>query len=568
MKVLKILSGPITVFLLAFLLVTLTLPSFGVTFDEFNYFHSSDLQFRWLGLLVKAVGEGNIGEVLSDQTIRIYWQWEPFYVPHPPLSRTLSGITKTIFFPLVDLFTAYRLSVILLFSGLAALLFLWVKQTYGFSAALVSGVTWILLPHVFGHAHIASADMPLTFFWFATTYAFVKGTRAWVWSLVFALLLGLAVSTKFPGLFIPIPLVAWAWRYKKTGCFRNLAAMTVISPAVMLAVQPYLWHDPLGRLFEFIHLSLTRLRHPGARIPTYFFDQQLLGDQLPFYYPFFIVAVSLPLLVLLLMLAGNFFKTTDQTRKEVNSLLRMNVLFILLVPVLPGSFIHDGVRLLLPAFPFLVFLSGAGFFFFKERLGAFFEKETGRKKIPTVAGILERSCAFFEKTAPAGGPWKRKMIPMGLAILFILPTAWELIDSHPNQLMYYNSLVGGVKGAYRLGLETTYLGEAFNQEFFEYLNRALPPGAAINASFSTPTFWNYQRQGTLRKDIQFSVLDFEYYILLCRRGYLLGFDKWIFEHRQPVSTRQFKGVPLIQIYRFEERERFWQTPLFSPPFSP
>lgn len=553
------LSVPITIFLLAFLLVTLTLPSFGVTFDEFNYFHSCDLQFRWLGLLVKAVGEGNIGEVLSDQTIRTYWHWEPFYVPHPPLSRTLSGITKTLFYPIFDLFSAYRLSVILLYSGLAALLFLWAKQLYGFASGLVSALIWILMPHVFGQAHIASADMPLTFFWFATTYAFYKGTRAGVWSLVFALLLGLAVSTKFPGFLIPIPLVAWAWWTRKQGCFRNLAAMTILCPSVLLALQPYLWTNPSGRLFEFIHQSLTRMRHPGARIPTYFFHQPLLGDQLPFYYPFFIVAVSIPLLVLFLFLAGNFFKSSDQNQREVNSLLRFNLLFILLVPVLPGSFIHDGVRLLLPAFPFLAFLSGAGFFYVKERLIAFVEKDPGLEKAPTLAKILERGSAFLEKKAPWAGPGKKTLIPLVLALVLLLPTAWEMYDSHPNQLMYYNSLVGGVKGAYRLGLETTYLGEAFNQEFFEFLNRSLPPGAVLNASFATPTFWNIQRQGLLRKDIQFSVLDFEYYILLCRRGYLLGFDHWLFENRQPVSTREFKGVPLIQIYRFQEQDRFWKT---------
>lgn len=299
---------------------------------------------------------------------------------------------------------------------------------------------------------------------------------------------------------------------------------------MVIIAQPYLYHKTVPRLLEFMHQSVTRMDNPATRIPTYFFHEQLLGNQLPLYYPFFITAVSIPLSILLIVIVSIIFSLRKMAKIDIQHLFIFNILFILIMPILPGSTIHDGVRLLLPAFPFLAAIGGTGFFHLKEYI----------KNLLNSKGYSCRIKNLKTKVTPA------------LGVLILIPAAIEMIDIHPNELMYYNSLVGGVKGAYNLGLETTYLGEAFNKDFIEFLNRELPQNASVNASFSYRIFLHYQRHGILRKDIAVTPeLDCDYYILLWRRGYMHVFDKWLFENRAPTFSWQFKGVPLINIYKFK-----------------
>ncbi|MEW6410122.1 MAG: glycosyltransferase family 39 protein [Nitrospirota bacterium] len=516
-------------FISILILTTTTMSSFGITYDEFNYFHSTDLQIEWFVLLYKGISTGDIKTTISDDVIKKYWNWEPHRVPHPPFSRILSAITKSIFYPAVNLFTAYRLSVVIFFALLTCLIFLWASKIYDLSTAIVSSLSFILMPHVFGLSHIGITDIPLTFFWFASAYTFYRGLTDWRWSVIFGIVLGLAFSTKFSAFFIPIPLLVWAHIYKRRMYYNNLFSMIFLSPIIMFATQPYLWHKTIPRLLEFMHQSITRMDNPATRIPTYFFHEQLLGNQLPLYYPFFITAVSIPLSILLVVIVGIFFPFRKTPIIDIQHLLIFNTIFILIIPILPGGTIHDGVRLLLPAFPFLAAIGGTGFFHLKEYI----------KNLLNSKGY---SCRIKNL---------KTKVTTTLSILIIIPAAIEMIDIHPNELMYYNNLVGGVKGAYALGLETTYLGEAFNKDFIDFLNRELPQNASINASFSSNIFINYQRHGILRKDIIVTAVDYDYYILLCRRGYMHIFDKWLFENRTPTLSWQFKGVPLINIYKFK-----------------
>ena len=92
--------------------------------------------------------------------------------------------------------------------------------------------------------------------------------------------------------------------------------------------------------------------------------------------------------------------------------------------------------------------------------------------------------------------------------------------------------------------------EAFTPEFLSFLNKELPPNAAVNASFSNFMFNYYQKENRLRRDIRITDSgDFEYYILLTREPMTQANRLFIHNHPQPNTSVRLHGVPLIYVYR-------------------
>jgi len=196
--------------------------------------------------------------------------------------------------------------------------------------------------------------------------------------------------------------------------------------------------------------------------------------------------------------------------------------------LLPGAVLHDGVRQLLSAFPFLAGLAGGGFHLLVELVKMRAQKMAAFETIKN----------FQPKVAVAG------------FILLLLPPAWDLFLYHPHELSYYNRLIGGARGAYQKGLEVTYFMEAFTPEFLRYLNQTLPPKAAVNASFANFMFQYYQKENRLRPDIQITdKQNADYYILLTRRSVWSKMEWQLFNNNAPLAAVRLGDVPLVSIYK-------------------
>lgn len=128
----------------------------------------------------------------------------------------------------------------------------------------------------------------------------------------------------------------------------------------MLLVQPYLWHQPGLRILEFLFTELSRGYRPDANFPVYWFGHLYLTSQLPWYYPFWVIGVTTPELILALAL---FAVARVQFCQQGPALMLfvINALFVSLMGLFPGAVLHDGTRQLLSTFPFLAALAGAGF---------------------------------------------------------------------------------------------------------------------------------------------------------------------------------------------------------------
>lgn len=522
-----------TGFLLGVLLLTgATLKDYGIAWDEPPYFHAADLHIAWIIDFATKIKEGTSEQSLSDEKIKAAWRWNPYHVPHPPFSRIISGLTKSISSGWLDKISGYRLAPALFFAVLVTVMFVWMRQLFGVGTGIFSAVALVAIPNIFGYAHLAVTDMPLASMWFLTVFCFWKGLHDWKWSVACGVVWGLALATKFPALLIPIPLLLWAHAFHRPNYSNNVFAMIFLGPLLMIMTQPYLWHQSGLRVLEFLYEGLSRGYRPDTNFPVYFFDQLYYTNQLPWYYPFFMTGVTTPEPVLGLAAISLLSALWVRTCASTLLLFAFNAFFVLGLGLLPGAVLHDGVRQMLPALPFLAALAGGGFFILGKWL---FELFSRWKRLQAVANPREKLLGI-----------------LGLLILF--SAVLDLYLCHPFQLSFYNRFVGGVRGAYQRGLELTYSMEAFTPEFIDAINAKLPRNSVLNASFANFMFDFYQKEGRLRSDIKISDAEsFDYYVLLNRRSVLGRRDRLLMSGSAPIYfSEQLAGVPLVAVFQVSE----------------
>ena len=516
------------------LLIGATLKDYGVTWDEPPYFHASDLHMRWITDFMENMTRGEFRKGLEDQTIKAAWHWNPYNVPHPPFSRIISGLARMISSLFLDKFSAYRMGPALFFAALVTVMFLWMKELFGTSTGLFSALAVVLTPNLFGYAHIAVTDLPLASMWFLTAYSFWKGVSSWKWSVVLGIVWGLALSTKFPAVLILIPLIVWAHSFHRDKYANNLFAMLFLGPTVMVATQPYLWHQTGLRVLEFLYEGISRGYRLETNFGVFFSNQFLYSNQLPWYYPFFLVGVTTSESILILALLGMTSLVWSRERRSAVVLLLANAAFVLMLGLMPGAVLHDGVRQMLSALPFVVALASAGFFMLTTWLLKIARRSEALRQLTNVESKLA-----------------------GLLVLsFCSLSLSDLYFYHPFQLSYYNRFVGGLRGAYERGLEVTYFMEAITPNFVRALNDNLPKNAAVYASVSKFIFTYYQKEGQLRPDIRISDgRQFDFYFLLNRRGALSPRERNLMDARvQPYLSISVDGVPLVALFDFRKPE--------------
>jgi hypothetical protein len=525
---------PSGLFLGVVLLTGATVKDYGIAWDEPPYFHAADLHITWILDWGTNIEEGNFKQSLSDQNIKAAWRWNPYHVPHPPFSRIVSGLTKYVSSGWLDKSSGYRIAPVLFFAILVTVMFLWMRALFCVATGLFSAFALVAIPNIFGFAHIAVTDLPLASMWFLTVFCFWKGLQDWKWSLACGLLWGLGLATKFPAILIPIPLILWAHLFYRNRYANNVFSMIFLGPLIMIATQPYLWHQSGLRVLEFLYEGLSRGYRADANFPIYFFDQLYFTHQLPWYYPFFLVGVTTPepLVVLAAFSLVSLLWVREST--STVALFALNAFFILGLGLLPGAVLHDGVRQMLPALPFLVATAGAGFYILGEWLFSLCRST----RLQDVANLRVKLMGV-----------------LGLLILF--SPVLDLYLCHPFQLSFYNRFVGGVRGAYQRGLELTYSMEAFTPEFVEAINAKLPQNSVINASFANFMFDYYRREGHLRADITISDAESaDYYILLNRRSVLGPRERLLMNGSTPIYlAEQLAGVPLVAVFELNTQRQ-------------
>jgi 4-amino-4-deoxy-L-arabinose transferase-like glycosyltransferase len=447
---------------------------------------------------------------------------------HPPLGRWLLGIASTVGEPFEVLWKgpdptgqyvlAGRLAPALAFSLLVGLTCTVAGRRWGAASLVATGFAMVAMPRVFAHAHLGALDTFLSLFW---TLAMLAGERALrsrhlhaamaasgaVWAL--------ALLTKIQAWFLLPILGAFAlWRLPPRRAVPAMALWAAVGIALFWVGWPWLWYSSLERIKGYFGTGVDR-----PTIFAQYFGHVFADRDIPWHYPWFYFAVSVPLGLQLIGACG-VAQGLKNRRSDPLPVLLCATILVFLVIFSTGVPVYDGERLFLHVFPAWALLIGRGF------------------------GWLWSH--FITQ--------KRRILLAG----FLVAQGYGVITLHPFGLSFYNILVGGLPGAERLGLELTYWNDPVDEVLLDRLAQAAESKASAAL---VPTL--YQGQGILTTNLA-----------LAKRGIILGDEQegarseWIvlsrrsaywrpqlidrLEHGggQQVATRSRQGVWLSALWHF------------------
>jgi hypothetical protein len=280
-----------------------------------------------------------------------------------------------------------------------------------------------------------------------------------------------------------------------------------------------MWHDPVAETIRLVQDSLAR--DELIPISTYYLGR-VWGYRVPGHHVIVMSLITVPLSILVLAGWGTAAIARHWEDRPVGGLCLTQILFFLALMAAPGSPNHDGVRLWLPMFPFVALLAGRGFASMSRIL---------RHRVPERKALLAS---------------------LVLGVVFFLPPYLQTVRAAPLYLAYYNELIGGVKGAERAGMESTYWLEAVTPAFLERVGETLPVGARLAVWPNIEHYQWLQAHGMLRSDIVVTEqMPPEYLLLVARRASFRPYHKRIYENVRPELAVELDGVELVGLYAWE-----------------
>ena len=451
-----------------FVLLLATAPDIGLTWDEPAYIAAARSYMGWYGQVFT-----NPKEAFREEVITKAWDVNH---EHPPLDKIWSGAVWTLAHNFTNDLTAHRMGNMLLVAVLAGLLYLLILDAYGQVAGLVSVAALLTMPRFFFHAHLSALDIPAAISVFIVTFAFWKTLerKSWAWGLLLGLIWGLALATKINAIFVPITLGLWWLIFRRDlRNFVRLIIMGVTAIPVFFTVWPWLYYNTYDRLTTYLGFMTT----DHFKIGQYYFGKFYMPP--PWHFGFVMLWAVLPLGLTVLYLIGIVRAGTGKQDGGLGWLLFLSALTPILAISSGKSMVYDNERLIMVTFPFLAGLIGVGFGWIVSGLGKLSER------------------------------WNKPIISRGGVVILILlafvPQIVTMVRLYPHYLSYYGESVGGLAGATRLGLETTYWCETYSL-VLPIINEQAKPNERIWVDpWSHDVLIYYQTQGYLRKDLSILV---------------------------------------------------------------
>ena len=446
----------------------------------------------------------------------------------PPLAGIVIAAGTWLAPSWLDPLARARFGPILLFSLAAGAMFYRLQRDYGVLSVSIMAIAALLtMPRLFAHAHYATLDGPLTACWVLAWAAFAPACRDWKWIGTFGLALGLALSAKFTGWLVVVPLAAWTMLYRDRGGARALAIGVPIAVAVFVLANPPLWDQPLDGLRTFFDLNLHRAERPGHNITTWFFGRMYdLDHPLPWYNTLVWTAITVTPIVALLGTLGIVASVRRWRSDRASMLLVLNWATLIVVRALPMAPPHDAERLILPSFAFFAALVGVG-----------------------IGRGLYRDTLLLPEKIPAQG-WAK--VAMAIAIA---TAAFDTFSYFPHNLSYYSRLVGGLRTAVAIGLEPTYYWDALDRQTLAWLAEHTADDEKIAFGAAPPRNLELLRRWGRLARLPAEPGRYRWYVIQRRPSAWQPADRWLIEHHQPAFQRTLGGVPLLDVYAYEQYEQ-------------
>ncbi|MCS7238393.1 MAG: hypothetical protein NZ899_08990 [Thermoguttaceae bacterium] len=415
---------------------------------------------------------------------------------HPPLGHWLIGVVHALF----DFYPQDVQAVSIIsarFAGPVVLCCLLV--IVGGSVARLEGRllgvlgAWACaaMPRLFGHAHLAGLDLltATTCLGGALTAVSVFGigqavqshpqlTIRWGQVILTGLVLGLAMLTRFHGFLLVAPVVLWLLVAGGVKGLLVAAVCGAVALATFTAGWPWLWLNPVLNLWRFAVSSANRLP-----LHVYYFGQAWNDVDVPWHYPLVVFVTTVPLPLLILGLVGLMVRSCEllaqarqypaqrwlalsRVSRTYEAMILLQLFFWVAIFAWPGIPVYDGERLFLVLYPLWAF--------------------------PVVWGAK-----WLYEHAPFLGP-RSWLATTAVVILALLSIVGHLLY-RPVYLSYYNALVGGIRGAARLGLEVNYWGDAVTDAVVkracQLVDRAQAKEAGLQPILFAPNLAPFQSAG-------------------------------------------------------------------------
>ncbi len=322
----------------------------------------------------------------------------------------------------------------------------WMSKWAAFGAALL----FASQPLIWGHSFINPKDLPFMVFFLASIYFGLQMVDAspnskWRWLVPAGIILGLTISIRVIGPLAGLLVLIHAVIKFPRKIWTTIPYYSLIAGITAYLTWPYLWKAPIANFFNSIKvmsdfpetalvLFMGRL-YPANQLPRRFFPT-LLGLQL-----------TEPALILIAIgFAVSLWLFIKGKKREPILLFAGWFLAPALWIMLSHSNLYDNARQLLFLWPPLFMLAGLGI-----------------DQLMTLIKLPILNAAFL--------------------IVMALPGIYAGIQLHPYEYIYYNSLIGGVLGAYRK-FELDYWATSF-QKSIQYINENAEPGTTIAMSIGS-----------------------------------------------------------------------------------
>lgn len=420
------------------------LPNYGPNWDESVHFGRGQAILRYL-----KTGEKDYSK-MQDISRRSYykndsyaytffeekfreWKFPITGAGHPPLSDLVASFFNVIFYEKLNILgdvESYHLYSIFLSSLLVGYIFYFVTKEYSFFAGTIAMLSFFLYPLFLGESRFNIKDIPQACFYTFTALFFYKGitSNKIRWVFLSALAFSFGFGTKFNILFLSFTLLLWLVISKKffirhVKIFLSFLLYPILSISIFFLSWPLLWEDPLKRfIYNFNYYKIVGLQGPTESSYTIFGFNTYAAQWILF---------TTPLAILLLCFFGILYSLTKGW-KEKNK-LALFILLLFLVPILrvtvPKAVIYGGIRQIAEYIPAMAILAGIGANYLVQNLKLKMQNYNVKFKIFNFR--LQLLTFIFEL----------------LIILSFIPITLKIISLHPNESIYFNPIIGGLKGA-------------------------------------------------------------------------------------------------------------------------
>lgn len=471
MKINKIFLS-IAVSVLFFIICFLTLKDYGVSWDSATHFKRGQAylhffmtgQKEYANLTLK-----NRSFYQSDVQNGNFWLKDT--KGHPPFNGIASSFLNHVFFQKLGILPdveSHNLFIVVTSSLLVFFVFLLVYENFGVFPAMMATILLVTYPLFWSESHFNIKDPPMTAFFTGSIYFFDKFMRdkRTKWIICSSILFGLALSIKLNALFLPIifSIVIFLKRKElnnKSKYIKPLLVGLVVSFTIFLLFWPALWNNFPASLFEVLRFY----KEVGTGTNYQPVNYYLFGFNS---YPWLWVLYTTPPILLGLFIVGIYFLLKNIKKLNTFYLLLLIWFFVpLLRASLPGMSIYGGIRQFMEFLPAMVIIAVIGINFLTTK----YQVKSNVTK--TLFGVL-------------------------LFGLLLIPIS----RMYPNENLYFNFLIGGLKGASEKNLPSW--GNSFGNTYrqgIDWVNLNLPQNSKLTLLqgelINAPKIW-------LRDDINYN----------------------------------------------------------------